>query len=124
LVRGDGDILDQIRERRLALVAAERPADVLGAIGWIGAVNAHEDPALLSAVLRSWEIRWYARLVEVGFDTLKLTVGNPPRDDKAALAIAAEHFALCPDNVGQGAGTLAEYARSLVGSRTWEFWFD
>lgn len=123
-VRGDGDVLDQLRGRRVALVAAERPADMVAAIGWMGAVNVHEDPAFLAAVLRSWEVRWYARLVEIGFDTLTLTVGNPPHDEKAALALAAEHFAFCPDNVWQGTDTIAEYARQLVGSRTWHFWWD
>lgn len=123
-VRSDGDVLDQMRRRRVALVAAERPADILAAVGWAGAANVHEDPALLSAVLRSWEVRWYARLVEIGFATLTLTVGNPPRDEKTALALAAEHFALCPDNVWQGSETIQAYARGLLDSRTWSFWWD
>ena len=123
-IRGDGDVLDQIRGRRVALVAGARPADVVAVIGWMGAVNVHEDPALLSAVLRWWEVRWYARLVEIGFDTLTLTVGSPPRDDKTALALAAEHFAFCPDNVWQGAETIEAYAKALLGSRTWHFWWD
>jgi uncharacterized protein DUF4253 len=123
-VRSDGDLLDQMRRRRVALVAAERPADILAAVGWSGAVNVHEDPALLSAVLRSWEVHWYARLVEVGFATLTLTVGNPPRDEKTALALAAEHFAFCPDNVWQGSETIQAYAQGLLNSRTWSFWWD
>jgi len=123
-LRDDGDLLEQMAERRVALVAATRAADVVIALGWMGAVNVHDDPALISAVLRSWEVRWGARLVELGFDTLKLTVAVPPPDEKSALAIAAEHFALCPDNIWQGAETIAAYAQSLVGARTWEFWWD
>lgn len=123
-IRGDGDVLDQIRSRRVALVAAERPADIVAAVGWMGAVNVHDDPAFLSAVLRSWEVRWYARVVEIGFATLTLAVGNPPRDEKTALAVAAEHFAFCPDNVWQEVGTIEAYARLLLGSRTWRFWWD
>lgn len=123
-VRSDGEVLDQIRQRRLALVAAERSADIPAALGWMGAVNVHDDPAMLSAVLRSWEVRWYARLVEIGFDTLTLTVGNPPRDQKTALALAAEHFAWCPDNVWQGSETMEAYAASLLDARTWSFWWD
>lgn len=123
-IRSDGDVLDQIRGRRVALVAAERPADVLAAVGWMGPINVHDDPAFLSAVLRSWEVRWYARVVEVGFAALTLTVGNPPRDDSTALALAAEHFAFCPDNVWQGSGTIKAYAESLLNARTWSFWWD
>ena len=123
-VRSDGDLLEQMRHRHVALVTAERPADVVAATGWMGAVNVHEDPAFLSAVLRSWEVRWYARLVEIGFATLTLSVGNPPRDEKTALALAAEHFAFCPDNIWQGPGTISAYAEGLVNARTWHFWWD
>jgi hypothetical protein len=120
----DADVLGKITKGRLALVAASRPADVITALGWLGAVNLHQDPAPLSAVLRSWEDRWIARVVEVGADTLALTVGNPPTDDKTALALAAEHFAFCPDNVWQGAGSIEAYARTLVRKRRWDFWWD
>ena len=120
----DGDVLARMTGRRVALVAATRAADVIAALGWSGAVNVHNDPALMSAVLRSWEDRWVARVVEIGFDTLTLTVGNPPSDEKTALALAAEHFAFCPDNVWQGEGNIATYARSLVHSRRWDFWWD
>ncbi len=123
-IADDADVLDRLRDRRIGLVAAERSAHVPAAIGWSGAVNVYEDPALLSAVLRSWEVRWNARLVEIGFDTLTLTVGNPPREEKSALALAAEHCAFCSDNVWQGPGSVAEYARTLSGSRTWQFWWD
>jgi predicted DNA-binding WGR domain protein len=120
----DSSPLAAITGRRLALVAASRPADAITAIGWMGAVNVHNDPALMSAILRSWEDRWLARVVEIGFDTLKLTVGNPPTDLEAALALAAEHFAFCPDNVWQGVGTIRQYAPALVRNRVWDFWWD
>jgi hypothetical protein len=120
----DRAALAALPSRRIGLVAAKRPADVITALGWSGAGNVHQDPALMSAVLRSWEDRWAARVVEIGFDTLTLTVGIPPRDDKTAQALAAEHFAFCPDNVWQGEGTLAAYAMSLEQSRIWTFWWD
>jgi len=123
-LRDDRDLLEMMRDRRLSLIAVERPADAITAIGWMGAVNIHDDPAPMSAVLRSWEIRWHARVVEIGSDTLLLTVGNPPQDEKTALALAAEHCAFCPDNIWQGPGTLGEYAKTLTGSRTWMFWWD
>jgi hypothetical protein len=122
-----GEILARIRPARLALVAAPRPADAVAALGWMGAVNVHEDPAVISAVLRSWEDRWAATLIQIGFDMLTLTVGNPPRSERTALGLAAEHFALCPDNVWQGTAgveTIRAYAGTLVNSRIWSFWWD
>ena len=116
--------LAALTPRRLALVAADRPADVITALGWMGAVNVHDDPAPLSAVLRAWEERWGARVVDIGFDTLTLTVTNPPRDRAAAIALSAEHFAFCPDNVWQGVGSLTAYAAALQGARLWTFWWD
>jgi hypothetical protein len=91
----DRPTLAAIGSRRIGLVAAMRPADVITALGWMGAVNVHQDPAIISAVLRSWEDRWSARVVEIGFDTLTLTVGNPPRDRQTALArrLPRQHLA-------------------------------
>lgn len=53
-----------------------------------------------------------------------LTVGNPPQNEKSALALAAEHCAFCQDNIWQGSGTIGAYSRALAGSRTWQFWWD
>jgi predicted DNA-binding WGR domain protein len=120
----DRAALASLTPRRIGLVAANRPADAITALGWLGAVNVHQDPVLMSAVLRSWEDRWAARVVEIGFDTLTLTVGIPPRDRQTALALAAEHFGFCPDNIWQGTETLVAYAQTLQQSRIWTFWWD
>ncbi len=109
---------------RLGLVAVERPADALAALGWLGAVNLHDDPGVLSAVLRSWEDRFGAVLVGVGFDTVTLAVQRPPTTLAHAERVAAEQFALCPDLVQQGAGSIAALAEALVGSSTWSLWWD
>lgn len=120
----DRAVLASLPSRRIGLVAAKRPADVITALGWLGGANLHQDPVLMSIVLRSWEDRWAARVVEIGFDTLTLTVGIPPRDRQTSLALAAEHFAFCPDNIWQGADTLVAYAESLQQSSIWSFWWD
>src|SRR5262249_31350141 len=89
----------------LGLVALNRPADILDAIGWMGAVNNDGDPLDMTTVLRSWESRFDAYVAGLGNDTLTLAVGRPARDLESATAIAAEHFAFCPDNIQQGAGS-------------------
>lgn len=49
----------------------------------------------------------------------------PPLSAEHALRVAAEHFALCPDNVWQGSvETLAEYAAELEDLNMWTFWWD
>ncbi|MFJ4522756.1 DUF4253 domain-containing protein [Streptomyces sp. NPDC088810] len=109
----------------LALVPARRSADIPAAIGWTGAVNYEADVARICAVLRSWEDRFGVRVVALGPDTLVVSVAAPPTTQEQAEAVAAEHFALCPDNVLQGEqDTLAAYAKGLIGAPAWSFWWD
>ncbi|MDX3534970.1 DUF4253 domain-containing protein [Streptomyces sp. MB09-01] len=110
---------------RLALVPAGRGADVPTALGWGGPTNYENDTALISTVLRSWEERFGARLVALGFDELHVSVAAPPRTVVQALPVAAEHFAFAPDNVWQGCGTIRAYAdEAVAGSDHWGFWWD
>ncbi|MFE1869361.1 DUF4253 domain-containing protein [Streptomyces sp. NPDC059496] len=110
---------------RLALVPVGRPADVPAAIGWSGPVNYVDDVARLCAVLRSWEDRFGARVVALSYARLDLSVAAPPRSLDEALAIAAEHFAFCPDNVWQGYESIRLYAeQALLGNAHWTFWWD
>ncbi|MFJ4818906.1 DUF4253 domain-containing protein [Streptomyces sp. NPDC088801] len=115
-----------LKEPRLALVPARRSADIPAAIGWTGPANHESDTARLSAVLRSWEDRFGIRLVALGFDHLLLSVATPPTTPAAAEAVAAEHFAFCPDNIHQGPdATLRAYAEhQVLNQPTWHFWWD
>jgi len=108
----------------LGLVAAGRGADTLAVMGWQGALHHNEWMVPLAAVLRSWEDRFGARVVSVGFNTLELSVSAPPADREHALHVAAEHWAFCPDNVVQGPGDLHGYAEQILGSHAWSFWWD
>lgn len=110
---------------RLALIPAGRGADVPTAMGWRGPVNHEADTALISTVLRSWEDRFGARVLALGFDELHLSVAAPPLTTAASLPVAAEHFAFCPDNVWQGSGSVRAYAdEGVTGSGHWGFWWD
>ncbi|GLZ28944.1 hypothetical protein Lesp02_11340 [Lentzea sp. NBRC 105346] len=110
---------------RLGLVAAERGADALATMGWAGPVNYENDTGKIAAVLRSWEDRFGARVVGLeDHSLLHMSVANPPQDDEQALRIAAEHFALCPDNVWQGTESLRAYADELKNAHEWAFWWD
>lgn len=116
----------RLREPRIALVPARRSADIPAAIGWGGPMNHENDVARLCAVLRSWEDRFGIRVVALTYDQLVLSVATPPVTEAEADAVAAEHFAFCPDNIWQGTpdGTRQSYARSLLGEHTWSFRWD
>lgn len=109
---------------RLGLVAVQRGADALVVSGWRGACNHIDRMAPLSAVLRSWEDRFAARVVRIGFDTLLVSVAAPPVTFEHALHVAAEHWMFCPDNVHGGEGRLAACADQLRGESWWKFWWD
>ncbi|TDB87813.1 DUF4253 domain-containing protein [Actinomadura sp. KC216] len=108
----------------LGLVAVDRGADTLTAVGWQGALNHNEWTAPLSAVLRGWEDRFGARVVGLGFNTLELSVAAPPITTRHAVQVAAEHWTFCPDILFQGPGTLAGYAEEIRGKTNWSFWWD
>ncbi|RPF35375.1 DUF4253 domain-containing protein [Streptomyces sp. TLI_185] len=115
-----------LKDPRLALVPARRSADTPAAIGWTGPANHEGDTARLCSVLRSWEERFGIRVVALGFDQLTVSVAAPPTTLAEAEAVAAEHFAFCPDNLLQGADTtLAAYAEhQLLNQPAWHFWWD
>lgn len=116
--------MDEFVHGRVALVPATRPADVLVQLGWTGPLNYYQDVGEVSAVLRSWEDRFGAVVVEVGFAELYVAVRRPPSDEKSALAVAAELFAFCPDSVVQGFGTIAALGDGIEGESGWAFWWD
>ena len=105
----------------VALVPVTRPADVVGATGWAGAAI---DPSLLSAVLRSWEERYEAFVIGMSVDQLFLAVRRPPAGHDAALLLAAEQRAFCPDVVRRGFGGIRALAAALDGATAWSFWWD
>jgi Domain of unknown function (DUF4253) len=101
-------------------------------VGWLGAINVRR-PTEVSAVLRSWEERFGAMVVGLGFATVTLLVTRPPRTDDDALRVAAEVAALCPDALWQPEemppylpreATLDAMARHLVRGSVWRLWFD
>jgi len=114
----------------LGLVPALRPADIPAAVGWsvfgwdfAGGPRAR---ALeIGAVLRSWEKRFGARLLQIGSDAiLRVLVERPPRTLEHALRVAAEHLAFA-DECNQRAGySVSELGAELVDAPIWTFWWD
>ncbi|MFK4152923.1 DUF4253 domain-containing protein [Streptomyces fungicidicus] len=80
------------------LGAAASGVEALAAAGWASLCNYDNDTAKLSAVISDWEHRFGACVASAGF-TLHLSVAAPPVDEHGALSVAAEHFALRPNNI-------------------------
>jgi hypothetical protein len=117
---------------RMGLVSCRRPADPVALAGWLGTINV-TGPTQVSAVLRSWEDRFGAILVGLGFATITLLVTRPPVTDDDALLLAAEVAALCPDALWQPEAlplsrlrdpSLESMSRLLVREPLWQLWFD
>ncbi len=121
--------LDWFGAARIGLVPAARPADVLAVVGYNGTVNRYGTPEMLSAALRSWEDRFGAVLVEVGFDHIRMLVRRPPRTLPDAQAAAAELWAMCDefwpiDQPGTAVRAVEDIAELIVGSPVWSMWLD
>lgn len=117
-------VLDALPAARVGLIPAARPADALPLLGWTGAGNHYQDALPLAAVLRSWEDRFGARLLQVGFAEIRLLVERPPRDVQSAERVAAEHYAFCDECGGKGLTTISEISINLVNAPIWTFWWD
>lgn len=115
--------LGSLPPARIGLVPATRPADVLPTLG-LPSTDEFPDTRPLAAVLRSWEDRFGARLLEVGFADIMLLVERPPRDLASARRIAAEHYAFCDECGGVGLSTISAIAAALVNAPFWSFWWD
>src|SRR5258708_12913502 len=85
--------LNLIGWARIGLVPASRAAEVLALMGH-DTINRDSDPRPLAAVLRSWEDRFSATLLEVGFAHIRLLAERPPRTLPDAQPPAAELQAL------------------------------
>jgi Domain of unknown function (DUF4253) len=107
----------------LGLVPAARSADVPALIGWDGPANALW-VAELSAVLRSWEQRFGARVVAL-LDALYVSVAAPPLRWDHAEHLTLEHLLVCLDNLqNMVLPTFPSYVDRILGADLWSFWWD
>ena len=73
-------------------------------------------------MLRSWEDRFGARLLQVGFDEIWLLAERPAHTLQAALHVAAEHFAFGDTCTGKGLYDIPGIAAELLATPIWTFW--
>lgn len=104
---------------------------VPGSAGWtvpavlrFGNWNDCPSPAEHVAVLRYWHDHYGAEVVTMSGAVVEAAVQRSPRDQSAALQLAWEQFAYCPDNVTQGTGTIEALGATLLAGSVWYFWWD
>jgi hypothetical protein len=103
----------------LLLVPANRPADVIAALGspdseYISSLEA-------TAIARSWEERFGAAVSTLALGTVGFAVGAPPRTDGQARALAVEWLALQPAAAIPEYPDGLEYLAPPLRSDAWEF---
>lgn len=119
-----GEVLSTLGPARVGLVPAGRPADALPMLGWDGAANSLDSTLPIAAVLRSWEDRFGARLLRVGFAEISVLAQRPPRTLESAQRLAAEQWAFCDECAGEGLRDIPRITASLMSSPAWTFWWD
>lgn len=118
---GPSPFVDAEGRARLGLVETPDSAGAIAASGWAHELGGGPE---CTAVLRSWQERFGARLVALGDDWLAVTVARPVPTDAIDQAhrVAAEHVAFCSEILGEVA--FEEYARTLIATTVWLFWWD
>jgi Domain of unknown function (DUF4253) len=99
----------------LALVPAARSADIPGRIG-SNDPNSYLLAAEMSAVLRSWEDRFGARVLAC-LDGLYVSVASPPLDWEHGEHLALEHVLFCDDQLDNPpVWTFPSYVERILGA--------
>jgi hypothetical protein len=93
-------------------------------IGWSGYMNRTPGILQVASVLRSWEDRFGARLLRIGFAQISLLATRPPRDLGSVQLLAAEHYVFCNECGGLGLSDISSITRYLIASPVWTFWWD
>ena len=112
---------NSVKETILAYIPTTKPFEVFA---WVPFGGWNECPPAedMINISRYWYLKHNAVPAVISHDTLEFFC--PPLDIKSAMETAVEHYAVCPDNVDQGIGTVAALADSLMKSTVWWFWWD
>jgi hypothetical protein len=113
---------EQHPEGSMELVVARGtgPLDIVRAAR-TDAANYDLDTEQLVHRLAAWDRAWGIDVIQAQTDTLELALRRLP-DDMAAFT--RDVYALCPDAVEQGAGSLAALQQEITARRRVDLWWD
>jgi len=106
-------------EINIGFVRCENSWEAFAALGY-GGWNECPDPHIHVAIQAYWRERYASSPIAIS-DSV---VGRPPDARDAALALAREQYAYCPDIVDQGTEKISMLGATLVKSPRWYFWWD
>lgn len=105
-----------------ALIQARESYELPIALRYGGSGNSPET-AEHAAVIKRWQEQYGAEILGLSSCTLDCLVSKPPLERSAALILARELSAYCPDMIDPVEG-LKAYAQELVGETLWSFWWE
>jgi hypothetical protein len=88
--------------------------------GW----NACPVPQEHVAIWRYWHEKFGAEILCVTGDVIEATVARPPLEKEECYALAHEQFSYCEDILTQGVGSIDALAATVLGGKSWFFWWD
>ncbi|WP_100445065.1 DUF4253 domain-containing protein [Glycomyces xiaoerkulensis] len=118
--RGDSDFATPQRDVLLGLIETDAGWKIPARFPWAGSTNWELYGAEHAAILRRWHRLYEVELVAMTYDVLELYVPHPP-DAEAALGVAHEAYAYCPDLLDSGVPTLEDLAEHMIRSKAWYF---
>ena len=110
-------------EIMLGLVPTTRGWEVPALLGF-GDWNSCPLPEEHMCLIKHWHEAFGAEIVRITHDVIEMKVARPPQTRDAALALAFEQYAYCPDIVDQGVGEVESLAATLLNGTVWFFWWD
>ena len=104
----------------LVVAPGSGPLDILR-IARTDAVNYDLQTEALVRALAEWDRAWGIDVIHAETDTIELALAHMPAD---LAAFAREVYALCPDVVDQGAGSLEALQQDIATRRRVYLWWD
>jgi hypothetical protein len=110
-------------EINIGFVRCENSWEAFAALGY-GGWNECPEPHIHVAIHSYWRERYLSSPIAISDSVVECMVGRPPDEKDAALALAREQYAYCPDIVDQGTEKIALLGASILKSPRWYFWWD
>lgn len=108
----------------LLITPVNRPTDVPAAVGWLGACNYDFAGFHLSSVLRSWEDRFGAVLIQLENQIMTLAVPTLQLTNQQRNLLALEHYFFCRDTIDGLDDFLLYTNDECLNQNEWYFWWD
>lgn len=105
---------------KVAIVSTADKYEILRETGTDG-INYDIDNDSLIKIIKDFDAKYELTLIGCNYDWCEFSIGKPPSD---YLQLAGECYAICPDIVDQGTGSVESLADEIKRTGTLYFWWD